>query len=139
MVEQDRFDGESARRILQLAVAEQQRLEDERAGSYSRQELEEMAAEAGISPEALAAAIQAEADRSEHDTERRTAPSDGRLAPLKRLLPRKRSTAVLAATGAFAFLGALLAFPAFAEAVFLTLLLILIAVAVLILLGAAPL
>ena len=51
------FDGDSVRGILERAAAEQYRRDRARADAYSHEELEEMAAEAGISREALRAAI----------------------------------------------------------------------------------
>lgn len=128
-----RFDDETARRILARAAAEQQRLSNERSDSWSAEELQEIAAEAGISPEALRAAI-------EH--------RDGRPAPAARerrpftlgsLDPRNWSkTAALTTGGTVAFLGALLLFPAFAETVLWVLFLTVIVLGVLMLLGASP-
>lgn len=53
-----RFSAEEARRILDLAAREQARRDPELDGSYSAEELEEIAAEAGIAPEALHAAME---------------------------------------------------------------------------------
>jgi hypothetical protein len=142
----DRFDGESARRILQRAAAEQQRLKNELADSYSYEELEEMAAEAGISSEALRAAVEAHESKSgiaaagtplaPHERPRR------RLSAVKTLMPGNWSTAVkgvaLTTAGGIGVVGLLLAFPAVAEAVFWALLLFLILLAVLVVLGASP-
>lgn len=142
----DRFDGESARRILQRAAAEQQRLIRELDDSYSREELEEIAAEAGISPEALKAAVETEKSGSgaaaagkSHAPARQ---ARRRRTEVRGFMPRRwfrtRKGIVLTTAGGAAFLGSLLVFPAFAEAVFWVLLLLLIALAVLIVLGASP-
>lgn len=53
----DRFDADTVRRILGRAAVEQHRLEVAKHDGYTREELEEMADEAGISREALDAAI----------------------------------------------------------------------------------
>jgi hypothetical protein len=141
---EDRFDGESARRILQRAAAEQQRLSNELADSYSFEELEEMAAEAGISAEALRAAVEAHRHKSATAASGMPFPEDERprrrRSAAKTLMPRSWSVkgAVLATAGGIGFVGLLLAFPAFAEIVFLVLLSFLILLAVLILLGASP-
>lgn len=142
----DRFDGESARRILQRAAAEQQRLSNELADSYSLEELEEIGAEAGISPEALRAAVEA------HEGDPATAAAIAPLAPDAR--PRPRLPAVrklmsgnwstplkggaLAAAGSIGFVALLLAFPAIAQMVLWALLALLIVLSVLIVLGAVP-
>jgi hypothetical protein len=55
------FDGDGVRRILQRAAEEQLRIDNELADAYSLEELQEMAAEVRISPEALSAAIAADA------------------------------------------------------------------------------
>jgi hypothetical protein len=55
-----RFDGERVRRILQRAVEEQHGIDRQVAETYTLEELEEMAEEAGISSVALHAAIDAE-------------------------------------------------------------------------------
>lgn len=142
----DRFDGESARRILQRAAAEQQRLVRDLDDSYSVEELEEIAAEAGISPDALEAAVETE-KRGRRTPLFGTAPAPAgqprhRRSEVRGFLPgrwfRTRTAIVLTTVGAAAFLASLLVFPAFAEAVFRVFLLLLIAVAVLILLGASP-
>ncbi|HEX2139823.1 MAG TPA: hypothetical protein VHG33_08940 [Woeseiaceae bacterium] len=141
-----RFDGESARRILQRAAAEQQRLSNEMAESYSFEELEEIAAEAGISPEALRAAVEAHRSRSGGraagtppvDDERPGTLSAAVTRPMPRHWSRAVKTGVLATAGGLGFVGLLLAFPAVAETVFWALLLLLVLVTVLILLGAAP-
>lgn len=141
----DQFDGESARRILQRAAAEQQRLSNELADSYSFEELEEIAAEAGISPEALRAAV--EAYRSNSASAAAGSPLDpderpARLPAVRRLMPGRWSrpvkAGVLATAGGVGLVALLLAFPAVAEMVFWALLLLLILVTVLIVLGAAP-
>ena len=141
----DRFDGETVRRILQRAAVEQHRLNNELADSYSLEELEEMAAEARISPEALRNAI--EAREPPPSAAARTAAAQA-LRPRRWFMALERSMpgrspairrAVLAGTGSIAVVGALLAFPAIAEALLWGTLLALIVLSVLILLGASPL
>lgn len=143
--DEDRFDGEVARRILQRAAAEQQRLSNELADAYTFEELTEIAAEAGISAEALRAAV--EADRGDSgraaagvplapdERLRRQRPAAERLKPGNWSMPVK--TVVLTA-GSIGFLGSLLLFPAFAESVMWVLLLFLIVLSVLIVLGGSP-
>ncbi len=118
-----RFDADSARRILGRAVAEQHRLDNELADSYSLEELEEMAAEAGISREALRVTIES---------------PRGSLATLLRWMPDNWSLAakgiVLMSAAAIVIFGVLLAFPAVAQLLFWAM----IVLAVLILLGASP-
>lgn len=53
---EQRFDEESARRILRLASERQARREGEEGHSYTLEQLQEIAAEAGISPDAIEAA-----------------------------------------------------------------------------------
>ena len=55
---EERFDGQTVRRILERAAVQQHRLDSEFNESYTLAELEEMAAEAGISYRALLAAIE---------------------------------------------------------------------------------
>lgn len=143
MHDTDRFDGESTRRILQRAAAEQQRLKKELEDSYSLEELEQMAAEAGISSEALESAVETEKSRSGAAVAEAPARHPRRRLPAaQRFMPanwsRARKAVVLTTAGGAVFLGSLLAFPAFADAVFWVLLLLLIALAVLIALGASP-
>jgi hypothetical protein len=141
-----RFDGESARSILERAAAEQERRKLELAGSYTFEELQEMAAEAGISREALAAAIAA------HERSRRPHAGNGpTFVPRERrwrglldvLVPGPWSGTVkgivLGAAGAIAVVAFALAFPAAAEATMWALLAFLALVALLVALGASPL
>lgn len=139
----DRFDGESARRILQRAAAEQQRLCNELSDSWSLEELEEMAEEAGISSEALLAAVET------HESNSGTAAAGTPLTPRERprrsaagrLKPGNWSTAAtvgVLTAGGIGFLGSLLVFPAVAETVLWVLLLLAIVISVLIVLGASP-
>ncbi len=117
-----RFDADSARRILGRAVAEQHRLDNEQADTYSLEELEEMAAEARISHEALRVVIESHL---------------GSLATLLRWMPDNWSPAakgiVLMSIAGLVLCGVLLAFPAVAQ----VLLWATIVLAVLILLGAS--
>lgn len=112
-----RFDAEEARRILERAVAEQTRRDRELAGSYSLEELEEMAAEAGISPEALRAAIKGRPRRRAGLPRRNP----------KRSLPFGSGT-VIAGLSGIVLVAMLLAFPEMAYALIFALLLLLILV-----------
>lgn len=126
-----RFDDETARRILARAAAEQQRLSNERTDSWSAEELEEIAAEAGISPEALQAAIE--------NRDRKPGPREKRPFSMRRLDPRHWSRATALTTGGtVAVLGSLFLFPAFAETILWVLFLTVIVLGVLMLLGASP-
>ena len=128
----DRFDGETARRILERAAAEQQRLSNRLTDTWSTGELEEIAAEAGISPEALHSAVAAQA---------RDAGRSAKHGRFRRFDPRHwpgTLKGIVLTGGSAAFIGALLLFPAFAQTVLWMLLLTVIALSVLILLGASP-
>lgn len=141
-----RFDGTSVRAILERAAAEQQRRNSALAGSYSMEELEEMAAEAGISPEALRAAIEA------HAAERRTAHQGPRFVSQKRsrqgpsvldLLvpgpwPRAAKGSVLTLAVGAGVVGLALAFPAVAQMALWALVAFLLLVTLLIAIGASP-
>ncbi|HEX6997664.1 MAG TPA: hypothetical protein VF322_05940 [Gammaproteobacteria bacterium] len=124
-----RFDGASVRRILERAAREQHRLDRARRDSYSLAELEHMAAQARISPEALRAALRAEAAHA------RTAPAARRAAG--RRIPDLGSpgvqVALFAGTG-LALFGLMLAFPVVAY----TFLWASAVVSLLLLLGASP-
>ena len=93
-----------------------------------------MAAEAGISSAALDAAL--EAERGASAPPRRRKPWREALAGIGRSARWRRT--ILAVAGGGAFVWALLAFPAFASAVFWVSLMLLVALSVLIVLGAAP-
>ena len=104
---EQRFDGKNVRRILERAAVEQHRLESEFNDSYTLDELEEMAAEAGISRDALHAAID----------ERPTL-----LSPLWRRMPRRwslltRQLVFWSVTGVV-LLGVMMAFPFVAKVLF---------------------
>lgn len=135
--DEGRVDGETARRILQRAAAEQQRLTSALADTYTLTELKEIAAEAGISTEALNAAVEADRANSQAAAER-----TARQANKRGLLPGRWSRGVkalvLTAAGGVVAFGSLLAFPEIAGAVFWALLLVLILVSVLLILGASP-
>ena len=118
----ERFDAASGRRILERAVAEQHRLQQERDDSYSLEEIEEMAAEAGISREALQSALQ-----------RRSADRARGWSSARWL--KNKWTPLLAGLATVTLFGLMLAFPAVAY----FMLGVAIAAAVLILLGASPL
>ena len=120
---EQRFDGRTARRVLELAAARQVRLDSTQSDSYTLDELEDMAAEAGISRAALASAIE---DR----------PS--RWSPLWRWLPRSwspltRQLVFWAGTGIM-LLGIVLAFPIVAELLFWATIIVLVMMA----LGISP-
>jgi hypothetical protein len=141
-----RFDGESARAILERAAAEQQRQNSALAGSYSLDELTEMAAEAGISPEALETAIEAHARerRATHQGPRFVSRKQSRGGPsvLDRLVPgpwpRAVKGVVLATAGGIGVVGLALAFPAVAQMALWALVAFLLLVTLLIALGASP-
>src|SRR5690606_632139 len=134
-----RFDGESARAILERAAAEQQRRDGELAGSYTLEELEQMAAEAGISAEALAAAVAA------HERSRSGAGNGPRFVRRQRprrwralldvLVPGPWSGTVkgivLATAGGIGVVALALAFPAAAQTALWALLAFLVLVALL--------
>src|SRR5690606_5621692 len=108
---------------------------------FSLEELEEMAADARISPEALRAAI----DRHRRDAGPAAAPDGPSTGPLGRLEARMPASwspglksAVLASVGVVALTALLLSFWVVAPALFWTTSLSLIVVSLLILLGASP-
>jgi hypothetical protein len=74
-----RFDSDAAQRILRRAAEEEARRDTDAADSYTLEQLQEIATEAGISPEAVAAAARAQA--SEHEE------AGGWVAALDRLMP----------------------------------------------------
>lgn len=141
---QDRFDRERVRRILQRAVAEQHRRESELADSYSLAELEEIAAEAKISPQALRAAI--EADRRDAGRARAADAADDRpqdwITALEHRLPTRWSPAVkqmaLAGGGVVALTGLLLSLSVFAPTAFWVTSLSLIVLSLAVMAGASP-
>jgi hypothetical protein len=134
-----RFDEEAAQRILRRAAEEQARWESEAVGSFTLEQLQEIATEAGISPEAvLAAAREHEANAQPTATPVRASDHEGAggwLAAMKRRLPASwppaLQNAVLTAVGV-ALVGALIAILGAGPVVFA---LILGLIALLILLG----
>lgn len=119
----ERFDGKTVRRILERAAVEQHSLESKYDDSYTLEELEEMAAEAGISYKALRAAID----------ERPSL-----LAPLWRRFPRRwslltRQLVFWSVTGVV-LLALMLAFPFVAEVLFWATIIVLVMMA----LGVSP-
>jgi hypothetical protein len=93
-----RFDDEAAQRILRRAAEEQARRENEEVGSFTLDELQKIATEAGISPEAVrAAALEHEAE-SKPMNPALPVPGDGDgggwLVALKRRMPASWSPAV---------------------------------------------
>ena len=125
-----RFDGASVRRILERAAREQHRLDRERRDSYSLEDLEQMAAQARISPEALRAAIEAEAADAVRAARAPERTSGSRLPGLSRAIAQG---ALLVGAGAALF-GLMTAFPVVAY----TFLCAAAVVALLLLLGASP-
>ena|SRR5690606_33988460 len=119
-----RFDGPTARAILERAAIEQRRIDREHSDSYTLEELVEIAAQARISAEALRAAVDA---HSRDSTAAR--PSERRSAARTAL-----GRTLLAGTAMVAIVGVLIAFPAAAEVLFWTTLVI----SLLVLLGASP-
>jgi hypothetical protein len=141
----DRFDGEAVRRILQRAAEEQHRLNNALADSYSLEELEEMAAEARISPEAVRKAIEAQgadpgaaARAASVPTARSTTPWFAALARWMPGLSPAVKRILLASTGGVVVVGLLVAFPVVAEVLYLGALLALLMLALLVLLGVSP-
>ena len=129
-----RFDGDSVRRILKRAAVEQHRLDTELTDTYSRAELEEMAAEARISQAALRAALAADAGDSRESGGR----VQDRIAHgYTRLLgrwPPSLTRAALATAACVTVVALLTLFPAAAAVLFWTT----VIASVLILLGASP-
>lgn len=116
-----KFDAEAVRWILGKAAAEQARQDTAHSTTYSLEELEEMATEAGISRDALRVAISRNARR----------------APARRRVSNsffKRPGFVYGALGSVALIGLMMAFPMLAYAFFwLT-----VVFGLLLLLGATP-
>lgn len=120
-----RFDEEAAQRILRRAAEEQARWETQAVGSFTLEQLQEIATEAGISPEAvLAAAREHEATAARQVSAARAPEGDGAggwLARLKRRLPASwppaLQNAVLTAVGVV-LAGALIAIVGVAPVMF---------------------
>jgi hypothetical protein len=140
----ERFDAEAVRRILHRAVEEQERMDSERLDSYSLEDLEEIATETGISPEAVRAALEAYQDQSAPAAGVPGATPAARprawLAWLEDQLPATWSTrskrAVLIGVGVGLF-ALLLALPGIGPVVFWATVLSLLALTVLLLIGVA--
>ena len=119
----DRFDGRTVRRILERAAVEQHRINTELTDTYTLEELEEMAAEAGISRQAVRAAIEERPSR---------------LSPILRRLPASwsptRKRVVLMAAAGVVLLGIMLAFPFVAKVLFWATIVVLVMMA----LGVSP-
>ena len=137
-----RFDSESVRRILQRAAEEQHRLDKELADNYSLEELEEMAAEVRISPEALRAAIEAHRRDAGARTGAPGAPQRRPSGWLEGRMPETWSPtfkhAVLASVSVLALSGLLLSLWIVAPTLFWATSLSLILLSLLVLLGASP-
>lgn len=119
----ERFDADSGRRLLEQAAAEQYRLRKELDESYSIEELEEMATEAGISPQALRSVLK-----------RRSAGDATSRGWLPERWLRAKWAPVLAGVTVVALLGLMLVSPTVAY----FMLGIAIALGVLVLLGVSP-
>jgi hypothetical protein len=140
----DRFDAEAVRRILHRAVEEQERLDSERPDSYSLEELEEIATETGISPEAVRAALEAYRDQSPPGAEAPAATHEegprGLIAWLEHQLPatwsRRAKRAVLIGIGVGLF-ALLLSLPGVGPIVIWVTALTLLALILLLLFGLA--
>jgi Flp pilus assembly protein TadB len=131
-----RFDEAAAQRILRRAAEEQTRRESHDTASFSLEQLEEIATEAGISPEAVRAAAR------EHETSVALAEGDrGWLAGLKARMPAAWSSrfknAILATAG-LALFALVVAVVGVGPVVFTLSAAILILVLLLILLGLGP-
>lgn len=120
----DRYDADTVRRILGRAAVEQHRLDVEKRDGYTREELEEMADEAGISREALDAALRQPSARA--SWWRRWFPSHWSAA---------RSGLVVGAVLTVLLVAVMIAFPVVAWAVLWAA----IVFGILVLLGATPL
>lgn len=138
-----RFDGESVRKILQRAAVEQHRLSNELADTYSLEELEEMAAEARISREALGAAVEAHHHgAAARPAAARGAHPQGWLARLRSRMPGTWSPAArriaLTSAGVVVLVSVLVTVPAAAQVLLWTTLMSLIVLSVLVLVGVSP-
>lgn len=105
----DRFDRESIRCILDRAAVEQHHLDRELLATYSLEELEEIAAEAGITRDALHAAIE----------KSRRRPASIRRRTRRSWFSGARGMIMLGAAG-LVLLALLLAFPIIAQVLFWT-------------------
>jgi hypothetical protein len=140
-----RFDMEAAHRILRRAAEEQARREGEDADSFTLRQLEEIASEAGISPEAVHAAVTEHEDSSQQ-TEL-LVPASGQDAPagwlttLERRLPASWSPrlrrALLLAAGV-AVLGLLAILVGVTPVLFVLALAVVLLIVFFLLLGFSP-
>jgi hypothetical protein len=139
-----RFDEEAARRILRRAAEDQARREDADDHSYTLEQLQEIATEAGISPEAVrAAALEDEASLPSTTSESGLATGDGAggwITRLESLMPAAWSPrlkhAVLVAVGLGLF-GLLVSVVGVAPVAF-ALSIVILVVLVLLLVGLGP-
>jgi VIT1/CCC1 family predicted Fe2+/Mn2+ transporter len=138
----ERFDAESVRRILQRAVEEQHGIDNMIADTYTVEELEEMAAEAGISSVALHAALDAERREDRPVAAPARDPGWGWLAALERRMPAHWTPgakgAVMAGLGFVALAAVLLVLWAAAPTAFWVTALSLILVSLLVLIVGSP-
>jgi hypothetical protein len=95
---EQRFDEETAQRILRRAAEEHTRWESEAADSFTLEQLQKIAMEAGISPEAVRAAAREHEAVSRRATPPVQVPDDeaggGWLAALRRRMPASWSPAL---------------------------------------------
>jgi hypothetical protein len=139
-----RFDDDAAHRILRRAAEEQARRDSEAVDSYTLEQLEEIASQAGISPEAVRAAaleVQASADRAAKELQvAADGGGGGWLAALRRRMPASWSprakNAVVLAVGVALF--ALVVSMVGVGPVVLTLSLTLMLILLLLLVGLGP-
>lgn len=139
-----RFDTRTAEQILRRAADEQARRDVEDVDSYSLEQLEEIATEAGISPEAVRAAALAHEAARQSGAEQSPAgaePATGWLAALERQLPaswspRVRRGALLAA--GVALIGLLVTFAGVGPVVIAVSVAILVLILLFALLGLGP-
>lgn len=125
--DETRFDGRTVRRILERAAVEQHQLDTRLDDTYTLDELEEMAAEAGISRDALRAAIE-----NRPSTRSRLMRWVWRLFP-DRWSPLTRQLVFWLGIGAV-LLGVMIAFPFVAKVLFWAVIIVLVMMA----LGISP-
>jgi hypothetical protein len=140
-----RFDKQAAEQILRRAADEQARLDIEEDDSYSLEQLQEIATEVGISPEAVRAAARAHEASTTQPLSRgprgEGEPATGWLAALERRLPaswspRLRRGAIVA-TGV-ALIGLLVAVAGVGPVVIVLTVAILVLLLLFALLGLGP-
>lgn len=137
-----RFDEATAQRILRRAAEEHARWESESVDSFTLEQLQEIAMEAGISPEAVLAAAREHEAASEPTMSPARLPDDddarGWLAALRRRMPASwppaLQNAVLIAVGV-SLVGVLTAIVGVGPVVFVLSAMILVLILLLLLMG----